>query len=186
MRYRNALRFDETKDWENNLAKIRIEEGYTAKRLAEDIGCSIDFIYRLQSGMTAPIYEKGITYGEPKPLVLKICKVLKATLSQLFPRDICDIRRWTALTDDQTLDITHSRMPKDVDDMFLKELIKRALMTLRKRERLTIRLRFWLGWTLEDVRNLLGVTKERIRQIENRALRKLRHPTRCRRIEDFF
>jgi transcriptional regulator with XRE-family HTH domain len=183
---RKAPRTDETKDWENNLGKIRVEEGYTAKRLAEEVGCSMGFIGMLQSGMTAPIYEHGITYGQPKPLVLKICKVLNANLSQLFPRDICDIRRWTALTSDQILGITHSRLPRDIDDMFLRELIERTLLTLRKRERLTMRLRFWLGLTLEEVAAIFGTTRERIRQIEHKALRKLRHPTRCRGIEDFF
>ena len=40
--------------------------------------------------------------------------------------------------------------------------------------------------TLEEVGQIFGVTRERIRQIENKAIRKLRHPSRAKRIKDFY
>jgi RNA polymerase primary sigma factor len=72
----------------------------------------------------------------------------------------------------------------------LKEQIDDVLHTLTDRERRVLQLRFGLedgrSRTLEEVGKEFGVTRERIRQIEAKALRKLRHPTRSRRLKDFL
>lgn len=72
----------------------------------------------------------------------------------------------------------------------LKEQIDDVLHTLTDRERRVLQLRFGLedgrSRTLEEVGREFGVTRERIRQIEAKALRKLRHPTRSRRLKDFL
>ncbi len=72
----------------------------------------------------------------------------------------------------------------------LKEQLMDVLDTLTERERKVIRLRFGLddgrARTLEEVGKEFQVTRERIRQIEAKALRKLRHPTRSRRLKDFL
>jgi RNA polymerase primary sigma factor len=72
----------------------------------------------------------------------------------------------------------------------LKEQIQDVLHTLSIRERRVLQLRFGLqdgrSRTLEEVGREFGVTRERIRQIEAKALRKLRHPTRSRRLRDFL
>jgi len=72
----------------------------------------------------------------------------------------------------------------------LKEQIDDVLHTLTDRERRVLQLRFGLedgrGRTLEEVGREFGVTRERIRQIEAKALRKLRHPTRSKRLKDFL
>jgi len=72
----------------------------------------------------------------------------------------------------------------------LKEQINDVLHTLTDRERRVLQLRFGLedgrSRTLEEVGREFGVTRERIRQIEAKALRKLRHPTRSRRLKDFL
>ena len=64
------------------------------------------------------------------------------------------------------------------------------LHTLTEREARVLQLRFGLedgrSRTLEEVGREFGVTRERIRQIEAKALRKLRHPTRSRRLKDFL
>ncbi len=66
----------------------------------------------------------------------------------------------------------------------LKEQLHRVLSTLSRREEKVIRLRFGLGdgtpRTLEEVGSIFQVTRERVRQIEAKALRKLRHPSRCK------
>ena len=72
----------------------------------------------------------------------------------------------------------------------LKDEIAEVLETLTEREEKVIRLRFGLedgkSRTLEDVGQLFGVTRERIRQIEAKALRKLRHPSRSRKLKDYM
>ncbi len=72
----------------------------------------------------------------------------------------------------------------------LKEELDGVLLTLTEREEKVLRLRFGLDdgqcRTLEEVGQIFGVTRERIRQIEAKALRKLRHPSRSRKLKDFM
>ena len=72
----------------------------------------------------------------------------------------------------------------------LKEELSGVLLTLTEREEKVLRLRFGLDdgqcRTLEEVGQVFNVTRERIRQIEAKALRKLRHPSRSRRLRDFL
>ena len=74
--------------------------------------------------------------------------------------------------------------------MLLKEQLEEVLDTLTPREEKVLRLRFGLddgrARTLEEVGQSFGVTRERIRQIEAKALRKLRHPSRSRKLKDFL
>lgn len=72
----------------------------------------------------------------------------------------------------------------------LKEQLEDVLDTLTDREENVLRLRFGLDdgrtRTLEEVGRVFGVTRERIRQIEAKALRKLRHPSRSKQLKDFL
>ena len=72
----------------------------------------------------------------------------------------------------------------------LRDKLKDVLDTLSEREREVLEQRFGLsdgaGRTLEEVGKQFRVTRERIRQIEAKALRKLRHPTRIRKLGGFF
>lgn len=71
----------------------------------------------------------------------------------------------------------------------LREKLEEVLSTLSPREARILRLRFGLqdgrGYTLEEVGQKFGLTRERIRQIEGKALRRLRHPRRSRQLRDF-
>jgi RNA polymerase primary sigma factor len=72
----------------------------------------------------------------------------------------------------------------------LRQQIDLVLSTLTDREQRVVRLRFGLddgrSRTLEEVGNEFGVTRERIRQIEAKTLRKLRHPRRSRKLKDYL
>jgi RNA polymerase primary sigma factor len=72
----------------------------------------------------------------------------------------------------------------------LKEEIDKVLSTLTPREEKVVRMRLGIGektdYTLEEVGEVFGLTRERIRQIEAKALRKLKHPSRRKRLESFL
>lgn len=78
---------------------------------------------------------------------------------------------------------------KTVASELLREDLAEVLCTLSPRERDVLRLRFGMDdgrqRTLEEVGQLFGVTRERIRQIEAKALRKLRHPNRSKRLKEY-
>ncbi len=75
-------------------------------------------------------------------------------------------------------------------DNLLREKVEEVLATLTPREARILRLRFGLqngrNYTLEEVGQKFGLTRERIRQIEGKALRRLRHPRRSRRLRDYL
>ena len=84
-----------------------------------------------------------------------------------------------------------SMRPEDyATNEILKEEIKSVLSTLQPREQQVLELRFGLidgtSYTLEEVGKRFNVTRERIRQIEAKALRKLRHPSRAKKLKDFL
>src|SRR5574344_1091763 len=84
-----------------------------------------------------------------------------------------------------------SLSPEDyTTNEILKEEIKSVLATLQPREQQVLELRFGLldgtSYTLEEVGKKFNVTRERIRQIEAKALRKLRHPSRAKKLKDFM
>ncbi|MCA9849897.1 MAG: sigma-70 family RNA polymerase sigma factor, partial [Dehalococcoidia bacterium] len=72
----------------------------------------------------------------------------------------------------------------------LRETTTRVLASLTPREERVLRMRFGIGeksdHTLEEVGQDFDVTRERIRQIEAKALRKLRHPTRSKKLKDYL
>jgi RNA polymerase primary sigma factor len=86
---------------------------------------------------------------------------------------------------------TNTRGPAEATDkQLLREEVRRALSNLTQRERQVIELRFGLlddhDHTLEEVGKRLKVTRERVRQIEERAIRKLRHPQSSRLLKDYL
>jgi RNA polymerase primary sigma factor len=79
---------------------------------------------------------------------------------------------------------------QSVYDNLLREKVEEVLATLTPREARILRLRFGLqngrSYTLEEVGQKFGLTRERIRQIEGKALRRLRHPRRSRQLRDYL
>ncbi len=89
--------------------------------------------------------------------------------------------------------VEDERSPGPADatsNALLAEALKEILDTLTEREADVLRMRFGMydgrTHTLEEVGQIFGVTRERIRQIENKAIRKLRHPSRAKKIRDFY
>ena len=89
--------------------------------------------------------------------------------------------------------VEDERTPGPADatsNALLAEALREILDTLTEREADVLRMRFGMydgrTHTLEEVGQIFGVTRERIRQIENKAIRKLRHPSRAKKIRDFY
>ena len=89
--------------------------------------------------------------------------------------------------------VEDERTPGPADatsNALLAEALKEILDTLTEREADVLRMRFGMydgrTHTLDEVGQIFGVTRERIRQIENKAIRKLRHPSRAKKIKDFY
>ena len=89
--------------------------------------------------------------------------------------------------------VEDERTPGPADatsNALLAEALKEILDTLTEREADVLKMRFGMydgrTHTLEEVGQIFGVTRERIRQIENKAIRKLRHPSRAKKIKDFY
>ena len=76
------------------------------------------------------------------------------------------------------------------ETMVQRQELMEVLLTLTEREQKVLRLRFGLDdgrpRTLEEVGRQFNVTRERIRQIEAKALRKLRHPSRSKKLKDYL
>ena len=132
-----------------------------------------------------------------EPNVEELAAEMKLTVSQV--RDIMHYAQDTISLDmpmgeeedSHLVDFVADKTPSPEEETALSMLrieLDRILSTLTEREELVLRLRFGFDGkphTLEEVGKMLGVTRERIRQIESKALRKLRHPSRLRYISGF-
>ncbi|MEE8574718.1 MAG: RNA polymerase sigma factor RpoD, partial [Thermodesulfobacteriota bacterium] len=121
----------------------------------------------------------------PIAKVRRILRLMKQTLSLETP-----------IGDDEESSlgdfIEDEKSPSPADAAIEKDLSNQTTMvlhTLTPREEKVLRMRFGIGerqdYTLEEVGKVLGVTRERVRQIEAKALRRLRHPTRAKLLKDF-
>ena len=125
--------------------------------------------------------EMEMTIKEVENLV-KISQHPKSLSTPIGDDKETTLEQFVADTDQPTLEDTVSRE-------FLRDYLNDVLDTLSERERKVLIMRFGLDdgkpKTLEDVGKEFSVTRERIRQIEAKAIRKLRHPTRARKLKDF-
>ncbi len=87
-------------------------------------------------------------------------------------------------------DVNDTSPPTRLSNRVLKQRMEDVLCQLSEREETILRLRYGLNdgkvWKLGDIGKRFGITRERVRQIEQRAIRKLRHPLRSREIRDFL
>ena len=135
-------------------------------------------------GREAKPKELADRMGWSENKVRKVLNVVKDPTSLKIPDN--GHLRLTDSIEDKT-----ARTPFDIAlDSSLKETIQVMLGSLTERESMVLQMRFGIGMnadhTLEEVGKQFGVTRERIRQIETKALRKLRHPVRADRLRCFW
>lgn len=118
--------------------------------------------------------------------VKEIIKVAQVPLSLEMPVGDGEGYLLGDLVEDTSSELPEVSMLKDS----LKEDLEQVLGELTEREGSVLKLRFGFDdgrpKTLEEVGKIYNVTRERIRQIESKAIRKLRHPRRCKRLEDYL
>jgi RNA polymerase primary sigma factor len=122
----------------------------------------------------------------PTAKVRKVLKIMQVPISLEMPIGEDGESHLSNFIEDRT-----SISPAEaVIDVNLKEKIAQVLHTLTPREEKIVRMRFGLedgsAHTLDEVGQLFALTRERIRQIEAKALRKLRHPSRCVQLKSFL
>ena len=137
-------------------------------------------------GREPKVEEIGRHLGIPAARVEEILKASRAPLSLETPvGEMEDVRIGDVIGDEDAV-----VPPDEASKILLKEELESVLRTLREREKRVIQLRFGLldahPRTLEEVGREIGVTRERIRQIEAKTLSKLRHPSRARRFRDYL
>ena len=142
------------------IRKYRKERGYTQSSLAEKMGITVDKVREVMKISQDPVS-------------------LETPIGEEDDSHLGDF-----IKDESSLS------PEEyATNEILKEEIKNVLLTLQEREQEVLELRFGLvdgtSHTLEEVGKKFNVTRERIRQIEAKAIRKLRHPTRAKRFGDY-
>jgi DNA-binding XRE family transcriptional regulator len=181
-------------NWRMREARQRM--GLSQKQLGELVGYSGNTIGHIETLREYPKID----------LQIEIAEVLGLSTESLFPTWLKDftVVRATVAKEDLSLSydeaLSKGYLPlTSMDDCLelaednlfkqdAKEAVGKILNTLPKREQLALRLRYGFDnaeMTYEKVGKCLGVTRERARQIEAKALRTLRHPSRSRKVEDF-
>jgi RNA polymerase primary sigma factor len=139
-----------------------------------------------ENGREPTTKEIGVVMELPAERVTEIMKLTQLPLSLETPiGDEGDTHLGDFIEDPNAL-----APPEAASRQLLKDQIDDVMATLTPRERRIMQLRFGLedgrARTLEEVGKEFNVTRERIRQIEAKALRKLRHPSRSRKLKDFL
>jgi RNA polymerase primary sigma factor len=139
-----------------------------------------------KNGREPTIKEISLELGVSEEETRKVIKISKHPISLDRPIGDSDDGFFGDFIEDRT---TESPINAATHEM-LKEKLEQVLNTLTYREREIIKLRYGLGdgytYTLEEVGKIFRVTRERVRQIEAKAVRKLQHPIRSRMLEGFL
>jgi RNA polymerase primary sigma factor len=180
----------------NRLMRIQREliQKLGAEPSAEQIALEMDFLTKEERDAIKQLRQAGV-HLEPSlarklrraaQKVRKIMRISQEPMSLDMPIGQEDSSQLGDFIPDEN-------MPGPVDAasrQLLKEQIRSALGVLSDREREVLQMRFGLldgqDHTLEEVGKHFGVTRERIRQIEAKALRKLRHPSRSKKLKDYL
>jgi len=177
------------------------EAGLTLKQISEKAGVCTSHITSFGCLSASPYYIKT---GCPKPAAESLAEFFEIPVETLFPRLLYKLQFpkviERTIDAEQAISLLEARKQKLLPESFTPEYqcdpgelaisIGEALDTLTNRERLVIEMRFGVdgkGSTgLREVGEHFGVSVERIRQIEAKALRKLRHPSRSSKLKGFL
>ncbi len=177
--------------------------GGKIKSFCDMHGLSLQVVYQLLNLRMSPL--RKVRNKPPRPRVIceRLAVLLERDLSWLFPSELYAIK-WPTLLVREVDPVKFVRLTSasareslalpshQEDDLRAKELsdsLRSSLSTLSPREANVLALRFGLDCdehTLEEAGKAVGVSKERLRQIESKALRKMRHPQRSRKLEEFL
>lgn len=181
------------------LVDVRKELGMLQPVMAQAVGVSQDRLRNIENLRAVPTEEE----------ICRIACVLEKPIDYLFPEELLSAvkagvfsRRKVELNAPQVISLTEAQrrgmltydgeteIIEGLDRKLLAERIHEVVGTLAPREQRVIRLRFGLDGeqprTLEEVGREFGVTRERIRMMEAEALRRLRHPSRSRKLKDYL
>ena len=180
-------------DWiRQRVTRCIINEGYTI-RFPVHMFNRINKISNLERHCLSEHIEDRIAYlshetGLTRSMILDCLRLREQLLSTTT------LNQYVGEDEDSELLAFIPDEQNSVDEIVMHRLladeIKLALKTLTPREEKIINMRFGLvndrTYTLEEIGKLFNVTRERIRQIEAKGLRKLRHPSRSKRVKDFL
>lgn len=179
------------------LARARESLGLTIKKAAEIIGIGYHTLCAIENLKCYP----------SEKIQQKVCDFYRNNgyfmlREDIFPEQLSNVRARKMIAEKEipkenlvSLSYVNKKLlpvydsKEELDSKLLGEEIKKSVETLTKREAKVIKLRFGLDdrepLTLEEVGKIVGINRERVRQIEARALRNLRHPTRSKILREF-
>ena len=161
---------------ESNLSVLRIEQGLTYRQLEELTGVKRSRIACMSTGTVTPLDP----FGSLSRSAELICLALDATPEEVFPRYFCRLAGEAVSLDNLTpcylySEATAYTLTAPAEDRAAKrELINRAVACATSpRQRTLLRMRLE-GSTLDEVGQVLNLTRERVRQLESKIINKLR------------
>jgi len=177
-------------------ATLRIQQG-RLKAAMQELGIETAADLSRRSGVSQGYIGKMLNFrlspradnGEWREATLTICKALGSEPSELFPEhldheiptnQIASFVERTQLAGRGALQLGPG---EECERGEVKQTLDEVLGTLTDRERSVLKARFWDGKTLNEIGDEQGVRGNAIRLIEAKALRKLRHPTRLKKLE---
>jgi len=185
------------KDMNDYYATLRIQQG-RLKAAMESLGIqSVSELSRrsgISAGWIGMLYNFRLSprayTGKWRKATLAICEALGSEPDDVFPEHLqheIPTNRISAFVEHAQL-TGHSTLQlgprEECEHAEMEQTVDEVLSTITDKERGILKARFWEGKTLEQIGKEQGKTRERIRLIEAKALRKMRHPTRLQKLND--
>jgi RNA polymerase sigma factor (sigma-70 family) len=176
-----APRMRNNREYESNLNLYRLDKHYTIRDVCFLANVHPSEYCALNNGMMSPVTEKG----KIRVSAQRICDALEVDFADAFPRYFCKLSQDKEVLYCQLVNDPEPEQPFDkLVFKQKKESIGRALSSLPARMQKVLKLMYWEDMTLDAVGEVIGVSRERVRQIQFKALRMLRHKTRSNLLTD--